>query len=495
MEDEFTELVDGKFDRVDLVGKAANGVPRFLIAKSAHDQQHGILEASLVRDLISKGEAVTAVAKAGKELDAGEVFADAKGEGDPMQPGSGAWEAVDAATAMKWTAILSRAKNAIQMLAGREEVEGFTGADDGSAAWDLDDAACSIDCAIDILAPYAMGEQAESDMLGEVAKAAEGLEGSGLAVLEGFGPVVKAGRTLSAGNESRIREAVNSLQQVLSSLPAPTEGSMNVAKEGEMLRTSKFITSDINGEVNAPKQDGMGDEMNDDVERKAPTNVTPTTSPDEAVLTGTGEALPGGDKADSTMGNAGAEEKERMTGGVMKADKQLMAVFSQSGKMLGVVDPEKIQMVQTGEDDAPADDPAAAAPEAAAAPAAPEAEASMAVPSEEDPVMKAAVDEVVKAALAQRDEEHSSVVKALEDRLAALEAPAPSRILTNGVRPPSDLRGMTAGGDTVTKSHDDLVADWERTVDVTKRAALETQMNEQAAAALSSLRESQRATR
>lgn len=32
-EDEFTELVNADFPRVDLVGKGANGVPRFLIAK------------------------------------------------------------------------------------------------------------------------------------------------------------------------------------------------------------------------------------------------------------------------------------------------------------------------------------------------------------------------------------------------------------------------------------------------------------------------------
>lgn len=54
-EDEFTELLDGDFPRVDLVGKAANGVPRFLIAKSA--QHPYLLEASMVRALITKASA------------------------------------------------------------------------------------------------------------------------------------------------------------------------------------------------------------------------------------------------------------------------------------------------------------------------------------------------------------------------------------------------------------------------------------------------------
>ena len=53
-EDEFTELVDADFPRVDLVGKGANGVPRFLIAKQ--DGAAGLLDAGYVRDLIAKAE-------------------------------------------------------------------------------------------------------------------------------------------------------------------------------------------------------------------------------------------------------------------------------------------------------------------------------------------------------------------------------------------------------------------------------------------------------
>lgn len=52
-EDEFTELIDADFTRVDLVGKGANGFGSFLIAK----QDGGsLMDPEFVRDLISKAE-------------------------------------------------------------------------------------------------------------------------------------------------------------------------------------------------------------------------------------------------------------------------------------------------------------------------------------------------------------------------------------------------------------------------------------------------------
>ena len=53
--DDLTELVDGQFDRVDLVGKAANGT-RFLIAKSADEGHAGMLSAAEVRALVAKAD-------------------------------------------------------------------------------------------------------------------------------------------------------------------------------------------------------------------------------------------------------------------------------------------------------------------------------------------------------------------------------------------------------------------------------------------------------
>jgi len=151
---------------------------------------------------------------------------DGQTQGDPAEPGSPAWEAIDAATARKWTAILVRAKNALGLLAEREMVEAATGADPGDveAAWDLQDAQCAIACAIDVLAGFAVEEQAEADLAGEAAqavgKALSGFDPNVLDTIEGLAPVVKAGRVLSSANEAAIRGAVESLQKVLASLPA-----------------------------------------------------------------------------------------------------------------------------------------------------------------------------------------------------------------------------------------------------------------------------------
>jgi hypothetical protein len=51
-EDDLTELVDFRPDRVDLVQRPASGVPRFLIAKQ--DQSAGLLDPEFVRSLIAK---------------------------------------------------------------------------------------------------------------------------------------------------------------------------------------------------------------------------------------------------------------------------------------------------------------------------------------------------------------------------------------------------------------------------------------------------------
>jgi len=63
--DEFTELVDADFPRVDLVGKAANGINRFLIAKSAFSGDE-------VRRLLAKADArpVAGTTQAGIEAGA-----------------------------------------------------------------------------------------------------------------------------------------------------------------------------------------------------------------------------------------------------------------------------------------------------------------------------------------------------------------------------------------------------------------------------------------
>ena len=54
IDDEFSELYDPDMPRMDLVGKAASGIPRFLIAKA--DASAGLFDAATVRGLIAKGE-------------------------------------------------------------------------------------------------------------------------------------------------------------------------------------------------------------------------------------------------------------------------------------------------------------------------------------------------------------------------------------------------------------------------------------------------------
>jgi len=177
-----------------------------------------------------------------EDLDVTEVLAEPENDapGADTMPGSPAWEAVDAATARKWTAILSRAKNAIGVMASREQVEAASdngGPDDAENAFDLQDAQCAIDYAIGVLAPFAVGEQAEADLgdeLQQVGKAAAGIDVDALDVLEAFGSVVKAGRALSAANEATLREAAQAIEKVLASLPSPEpDDGQPVAKRKE----------------------------------------------------------------------------------------------------------------------------------------------------------------------------------------------------------------------------------------------------------------------
>ena len=159
--------------------------------------------------------------------------------GDPAQPGSPAWEAIDAATAVKWSAILSRAKNALCELADREWMEADTvDPSDADNGWNLDDAGCAIDYAISVLAPYAVAEQNEVDTATEaieaITKTAAAIDVAGLDAIEGWTPLLKAGKVLSAANESAIRTAVESLQNVLSTLPqAPEEAPVSKTAELE----------------------------------------------------------------------------------------------------------------------------------------------------------------------------------------------------------------------------------------------------------------------
>ena len=94
--EDMTELTGANIDRVDLVGKAANG-HRFLLAKGADSP--AIMTPADVEALIKDADEEDPA-----DTDLTEVLADpdTSAPGDENQPGSPAWEAVDAATAADW---------------------------------------------------------------------------------------------------------------------------------------------------------------------------------------------------------------------------------------------------------------------------------------------------------------------------------------------------------------------------------------------------------
>ncbi|MFI5880801.1 hypothetical protein [Streptomyces sp. NPDC051554] len=557
VEDEFTELADAAIDRVDLVDKAANGLP-FLMAKA----QGGLLAPEFVRELLAKSEpetppdtrddvtvtgspaaiaklihqaavakakydadelrgmagngeampdesypiadrddldrAIRAVGRGGAEHDAirrhviarakalgasGEIpdtwnadgslnngsmtkemqkmaeldestdgmdptvvlaAPDGDAPGDPATPGSPAWEAIDAATAQKWTSILARAKNAIDVLAEREMLEAASAdPDDIDNAFDLQDACCAIDYAISVLAPFAVAEQAEADcgtdLMAAVGKTVADCDGP-LTTIEAFAQVTKAGRVLSTANEAAIRGAVEELQKVLSSLPAAPaapetteEGGLPVAKQEEPM---------------------------------------PTITSPAAAVADAGEPVTG----DLTKG---------VDAPVVKADKvPQVAVYDQSGNLVGIVDPGDIVMIAQAEpkDDAPedpaapVDEPAAAAPDITPAPPAdagtPADVTADDVAKETDPttttlpndVLKSIAQDAATAALTAYSATHEEVVakqaKDLEDMAETVETlkgqvkaleeqPAVPKVFTNGAVPPRDqLRGQDRGAGT-----------------------------------------------
>lgn len=564
--DGMTELYDADVPRVDLVGKGANGMP-FLIAKS--DENASLLGAAFVRSLIAKAEpepahqetvtmtgspsAIAAMIHAAavrkaepapvedeslgvaskipnnwaddgslkKDMGAMEmddtdgmdptvVLAepDMDAPGSDTEPGSPAWEAIDAATARKWTSILARARTALNVMGDREAFEAATGdPDDMDNAMDLSDAACAIDYAISVLAPFAVDEQAEADcgaddmeMLG---KAIAGLDPAILETVEALGPVRKAGRTLSSANESALRTAIQSLQQIIASLPKALDA--DPAAPAAMQKESE----------------PMGDNP-------------------EAVQT----ALDSSHTLGTPKEPAEAETPaaQGMPGEVAKAGKPpQVAIYDANGNLVGTVDPAEITMLAPAKapeaaadastDDGTdgevtaADDTQMAAADAATptdlapAPAATVGTPADAVQADDDgnvakadntkndvptTMLKSSeVQAMVKAALDDYSAGQADVVKGLDDRNRALEernealtkhladavdrlavlenAPAVMAIASNGAIPPAHMlrgqdRGATGTPGTLTKGQEMRNA-FKASDDATKQQALAQGLN------------------
>lgn len=457
---------------------------------------------------------------------------DMEAPGDPSDPGSPAWEAIDAATARKWTSIAARLRAALEVMADREGIEAATAdPDDMNNAMDLDDAACAIDYAISVLAPFAVDEQSEADcgademeMLG---KAIAGLDPANLETVEAFGPVRKAGRTLSAANEAALRAAITSLQQIIASLPAapaPTEAGMPVTKTAN----------------------------------EEPDMATPTPSEDVTAASGQEPAM-GSTPAEPkpVAGQAVTDMAKTDATPVEKAPKlaSMMPVYNRDGELIGVVDPTEVTQLADGKTSAPAatgddgdtdgamtggmdadgqmaavqpaDDgttPTDLAPAPADAVGTP-ADATTAdddgnvtkaatpdVPTTD--MLKSSIDALVKAALDERSAEQADLYKGLEDRNRELEelgqalatkatdlekrlaevenAPAVMAIASNGAVPPAHmLRGQDRGGNPELSGGALLKAQFRASDDAREQKAIADEMQDKAIAAFAAMQRRQ----
>lgn len=332
----------------------------------------------------------TIVAKADVVPDASDVIATGGGTAESL-PGSADWETMDADTAQTAIGLLGRVKAVLEWLCDREATEAVTtDPSDAEHVMDLGDASCAVDAALDTLAGFAVGEQLEAEMVEDVAmigKAAATLDTAALSVLEGLGPIVKAGRVLSAANEAAIRGAVDSLTNVLNTLPAPIPDAAPVAKE-----------------------------------------VNPVTEP---------EPTP--------------EPEEPAAVNKAKGD-PLTPVYDENGKLCGMVDAADLIPIATApaaSDSAPAstDDGAPAdandGPQAGTELAAPAAPMTPAAPVAD--MQKSEEIELLKSELAAL----KASVTPMEERLAKMEAqPMPGGPMLNGAIPGADP--------TVTRGQNDL---------------------------------------
>lgn len=258
-----------------------------------------------------------AVIKDDPDLDVTELLAEPSDPLDELEaatPGSPAWEQVDADTAMKWAGILARAKAAICELADREIVESGTDPDDAGNAWNLEDVACAIDYAVSQLGGYAAGEQAEADIAGEmeaVGKSAAELEVQ-LPTVEALAAILKAGRTLSASNESALRTAADSIQKVLASLPAAPD---DIEKKEATMAETTVVKADDAALTAVFNQSGalIGVVPADQIQAVSGAGGDASDDSDDSDDTDTGDVADDGTDADPADTNLTAEQTAATT--------------------------------------------------------------------------------------------------------------------------------------------------------------------------------------
>jgi hypothetical protein len=509
------EDLDKAIHAVGRGGAGHNAIRRHVIARAK-----ALGKSSMIPDnWAADGSLKEAVSKdMGPELDDGIdgmdptvplAAPDEEAPGDPTDPGSPAWEAIDAATASKWTSILSRARVAIDILAEREMLEAASAdPDDAENAWDLQDVCCAIDYAISVLAPFAVAEQSGADCgadaMAAIGKAMAGFDGLPMDRIEALSYVAKAGRVLSSANEAEIRSAAASLQKVLTSLPqAPAADDPVIKEEAAMAGTETTTGQDApvaktaspdeqardTGPVSAGGTTGLG----------APRDAGP-----DAALPGDGpqQARPG-DAAgrqvvkaalqvavyDQSGTLAGITDPAGIVQRVAKADGDgdkppMQAVFDQDGDLIGVVDPSAIMPVAGAGSKPPASDgdgPAEPAAEPDATPAADAGDMTPAPPADAgtpaddvakqdgqetgitltQDVLKSVAADAARTALEAQGAAHQEVIakmaadngelaeelRVVKARLETVEnSPAIPKVFTNGQTPPAhQLRGQDRG--------------------------------------------------
>lgn len=542
------ELFDANIDRVDLVGKAANGLV-FVLAKA--DSTTTLITPDAVRDLIKQSEAEGAdmttstktvqkepVAKA-DDLDVTTPLAEPEA-GSPTvgesQPGSAAWEAIDAATAEKWVGVLARAKNALELLASREVQEAVTHGDDldnDYNSWDLEDAAGAIDYAISLVGGYAAREKAnvgiaeETDALEkaeadgtvtELVKALTGIDigafAESLNTVERFGTLQKSGRVLSKTNETAIREAAENLQKVLATLPdapvvdddgtivkatdATPDGEVPVEKDAdapvvedapaEPIAAVAKVTHDADlAAIAAERAETVEKAETAPVEPVAPESPVPALIAKQQA----------GNLEFADLAPLTKEQRDEFFDTIAKADDEeapkLEAVFDADGNLKGVVDPAAIQPVQgatASATDDPAAAPAAPATPATAAPAAEVAKTETGTSA----LTKSDVAEIVKSEIESARHDDVQKIEELTKEVAWLKAPAQSKVAINGAER-YEQRGqdkVTAGdGTSVAKSGPELQELLEKAETPAKREMIQAQMREAAETSLSALHSGQ----
>lgn len=152
------------------------------------------------------------------------------------------------------------------------------------------------------------------DMVRDLLKEADSAPASAdLEAFEGIASVLKAGRALSSANESTLRSAAEAIQKVLASLPAPEEAP--VEKETPVAEDPAAATVII--DVPLTK------------------TATAADAPAEAIVT------------DAPVLEVAKGEEPGTVEEVEKAG-SLMAVYDASGKLVGVIKPNALTIVDSG---------------------------------------------------------------------------------------------------------------------------------------------------